>query len=282
MPTTSKTIATATTTTATQSPPPRASQSAAARAAELPTPVLQALDLCKRFGGLRAVEQVNLSVAGGEIHAVIGPNGAGKSTLIAQLAGELKPDRGVIRFDGNDITALDSARRARLGLARCFQITSVIMPMTLLENVMLAALARRGLWRRCWRSLLSDRELRAAAMQALAAAGLEAHAECLAAHVSHGQHRQLEIAMALAMQPKLLLLDEPAAGMDAAETTRLVALLGGLKRKVTMLLIEHDMRAVFALADTISVLVGGRLIATDRADNIRANPAVQRAYLGEA
>lgn len=244
------------------------------------TPVLQVIDLCKRFGGIQAVESLSLTVCAGQIHAIIGPNGAGKTTFIAQLAGELKPDRGAIRFEGNDITALNSVQRAQLGLARCFQTASVIMPMTLVENVMLAVQARRGHAFRFWKPLHSNRELHAAALHFLATVKLHTRAECLAAHVSHGQHRQLEIAMALAMQPKLLLLDEPAAGLDAEETARMVNLLNRLKGKITMLLIEHDMSAVFALADIISVLVGGRLVATDTAANLRDNAEVQRAYLG--
>lgn len=282
-------------------------------AAEATTPpILQTIGLGKSFGGIRALDDINLSLAHGRIHAVIGPNGAGKTTLIAHLAGELKPDHGRVQFAARDITTLSSARRARLGIARCFQTTNVFLPMTLLENVMLAAhqnqqvknaradthvkgfqRLRKQICRIPFAPFASDEKARVAAMRALHSVGLEARADSPAAHVSHGQHRQLEIAMALAMRPKLLLLDEPAAGLDAHETARLVELLGGLNKNrnegegegeddLTMLLIEHDMDAVFALADTISVLVGGRLIATDSPQRIRANAQVQRAYLGES
>ncbi len=243
--------------------------------------VLQTTNLVKQFGGIRAVDGVNLSVARGELHAIIGPNGAGKTTFMAQLAGELKPDHGTITFEGIDITQTDAPRRARLGLARTFQITSLIMPMTLLENTMLAVQATHRHSFRLWTLVHRDREMREAAMHALTQVGIEAHADCIAAEVSYGLHRQLEIAMALAMKPKLLLLDEPASGMGAEQSAQIVDLLEGLKRKLTIVLIEHDMDAVFSLADTVSVLVSGRMIATDSAANIRNNTEVQRAYLGE-
>lgn len=243
---------------------------------------LQTIALSKSFGGIRAVDEVNLAVASGEIHAVIGPNGAGKTTFIAQIAGQLKPDRGTIHFHGKDITALDSPRRARLGLARSFQITNVILPMTLLENVMLAVQANRGHSFQFWQAVSRDRDMRDTAMQVLESVGLAADADSIAAQTSHGQRRQLEIGMAIAMQPKFLLLDEPTSGMGREESARMVKLLSQLKGTITMLLVEHDMDAVFALADLISVLVSGRLIATDNASNIRNNEEVQRAYLGES
>lgn len=247
----------------------------------MPRIVLQTFHLSKYFGGIRALDDITFAVKLGQTHAIIGPNGAGKTTLLAQLAGQMKPDKGRIQFEGKDITKLSCPRRARLGLARSFQTSSVIMPMTLLENVMLAVQARRGHSFRFWSPLHQDRTIRAVAMQSLNSVGLEAHADSSASQVAHGQHRQLEIAIALAMQPKLLLLDEPTAGMGAEESAQLVAMLSRLKGKITILLIEHDMSAVFALADTISVLVGGQLLATDTAINIRNNAEVQRAYLGE-
>ncbi len=244
-------------------------------------PLLKVTGLHKNFGGIIATNDVNLSVQSGQIHAVIGPNGAGKTTLIAQLSGQLKPTGGRIYFEGRNITSLDSARRARAGLARSFQITSVLMPMTLLENAMLAVQGTRGHSFRFWSPVREDREMMDAAMQYLAEVGLEGQADRVAANVSHGEQRQLEVAMALAMKPKLLLLDEPMAGMGSEESSRMVGILNRLKKEKTILLIEHDMDAVFSLADTLSVLVNGHIIATDTVENIRSNRDVQRAYLGE-
>ncbi len=244
--------------------------------------LLRISGLNKHFGGIVATEDVDLEVEQGRIHAIIGPNGAGKTTLLAQLSGQLKPDSGEIEFDGQRITAYGMARRAREGLARSFQITSVLLPMTLLENVMLAVQGRSGHSFRFWAQAGKDAALREAALESLARVGLDDRAERVAANVSHGEQRQLEVAMALAMQPRLLLLDEPMAGMGKEEGARMVEILNGLKGDKTILLVEHDMDAVFSLADRLSVLVNGRIIATDTVENIRNNPEVQRAYLGDS
>jgi branched-chain amino acid transport system ATP-binding protein len=237
--------------------------------------------LCKSFGALRATDQVGLEVRQGETHAIIGPNGAGKTTLIGQLAGNLRPDAGTIRFAAEDITALAAPARSRRGLARSFQITSVYRDFSALDNVTLAVQAHAGSSFRFWRPARSDESLRAPARAILAEVGLGDRADVLAANLAHGEQRQLEIAMALATRPRLLLLDEPVAGMGLDESQRMVHLLRGLKGAVTMLLVEHDMEAVWALADRITVLVYGRVIATGRPEEIRANPEVRRAYLGE-
>ena len=243
--------------------------------------MLEIIDLEKQFGGVKAVDSVSLSIERNSIHAIIGPNGAGKTTLISQVAGELKPDRGTIRFCGRDITALRADQRAVLGLARSFQITSVIMPMTLLENVAIAIQGRSGHSFRFWQPVAEDSRLMDEAMQNLQIVGLADRADRLASEVSHGEHRQLEIAMAIAMAPSMLLLDEPMAGMGPEESAALIEVLKEIKKQKTILLIEHDMDAVFSLADRISVLVYGRIIATGTKDEIRANPEVQLAYLGE-
>ncbi len=244
--------------------------------------LLRISGLNKHFGGIVATEDVDLEIERGQIHAIIGPNGAGKTTLLAQLSGQLKPDSGEIEFGGHSITGYGMARRAREGLARSFQITSVLLPMTLLENVMLAVQGRSGHSFRFWAPAASDDELRAAALASLAQVGLDDRAERVAANVSHGEQRQLEVAMALAMRPRMLLLDEPMAGMGKEEGARMVEILNGLKGDKTILLVEHDMDAVFSLADKLSVLVNGRLIATDTVENIRGNVEVQRAYLGDS
>ncbi len=237
--------------------------------------------LTKRFGGVVASDDILLEVNSGELHAIIGPNGAGKTTLIGQLTGELPPDAGRIRFDGADITALPVYRRSALGLARSFQITSLFPDFTALDNVALAVQAHAGHSFRFWRSARSEEELRAPARAALARVGLADRAGLVVTNMSHGEHRQLEIAMALATRPRMLLLDEPMAGMGPEESARMVATLRELKRELTILLIEHDMEAVFALADRITVLVDGRVIATGEPVEIRANAEVRSAYLGE-
>ena len=244
-------------------------------------PLLKVSDLNKNFGGIVATSRLFLSVESGEVHAVIGPNGAGKTTLVSQLSGQLRPTSGRIEFEGRNITGFSTARRARAGLARSFQITSVVMPMTLLENVMLAVQGGDGHSFRFWSPVNRDGAMVDAAMRSLAEVGLDDRAQRIAGEVSHGERRQLEVAMALAMKPKLLLLDEPMAGMGPEETARMIEILGRLKGDKTILLIEHDMDAVFSLADTLSVLVNGYIIATDTVENIRANPEVQKAYLGE-
>jgi branched-chain amino acid transport system ATP-binding protein len=243
--------------------------------------LLQVGDLKKSFGALRATDGVALQVRDGETLAIIGPNGAGKTTLIGQLAGNLKPDAGSIRFAGEDITALPAPKRALRGLARSFQITSIFADFSALENVALAVQAHAGHSFRFWRAAMRDPALLAPARQTLRTVGLEARADALAANLSHGEHRQLEVAMALAGQPRLLLLDEPMAGMGIDESQRMITLLGTLKQRHAMILVEHDMDAVFRLADRIAVLVYGRIIAAGAPQEIRANPEVRQAYLGE-
>jgi branched-chain amino acid transport system ATP-binding protein len=243
--------------------------------------MLEVRGLTKSYGALRASDRIDFDVRDGETHAVIGPNGAGKTTFIGQLAGELRPDAGRIAFAGEDVTALSAPRRARKGLARSFQITSIYPEFTTLTNVALAVQAHAGHSFRFWRDAGTDRELLAPAEKILAEVGLAARAQVLAANLSHGEQRQLEVAMALATQPRLLLLDEPMAGMGVEDSQRMVAFLGTLKRSYTIVLVEHDMDAVFRLADRISVLVYGRMIATGEPEAVRANPEVRAAYLGE-
>ena len=243
--------------------------------------LLEVRGLTKSFGALRACDGIDLEIREGETHAVIGPNGAGKTTLIAQLAGELRPDEGAVRFAGEDITSLSAPQRARKGLARSFQITSIYPDFSALENAMLAVQVRSGSSFRFWGRARDERALRDAAEVALEEVGLQTRADAPAATLAHGEQRQLEIAMALAARPRLLLLDEPVAGMGAEETQRMVAFLSTLKGSKTLILVEHDMDAVFSLADRVSVLVYGRIIATGSPRDIRANPEVRRAYLGE-
>jgi len=245
-------------------------------------PLLQVKDLAKRFGGIIATDDLALEVTQGQLHAVIGPNGAGKTTLIAQLAGQLRPDAGRIDFGGRDITALPMHRRSRLGLARSFQITSLFLDFSVLDNVALAVQAHAGHSFRFWRDARGEQELRQPARAALERVGLSGRAEWPASALSHGEHRQLELAMALAGRPRMLLLDEPMAGLGPEESTRMVAMLRELKKELTILLVEHDMEAVFALADRITVLVYGRVIASGAPQDIRANAQVREAYLGEA
>jgi branched-chain amino acid transport system ATP-binding protein len=237
--------------------------------------------LTKRFGGVVASDDILLDVLAGELHAIIGPNGAGKTTLIGQLAGEIAPNSGRIHFDGRDVTALPVHSRSMLGLARSFQITSLFRDFTALDNVALAVQAHAGHSFRFWRNARSERELREPARAALARVGLAGRADTVVASMSHGEQRQLELAMALAARPRLLLLDEPMAGLGAEESARMVETLRELKRELTILLIEHDMEAVFALADRITVLVYGRVIASGAPADIRANAEVRQAYLGE-
>ena len=244
-------------------------------------PLLSVRNLQKRFGGLVATDKVDLDEVEGEVHALIGPNGAGKTTLITQLFGELSHDEGEIRLDGEDIGRLPTPQRVRRGLARTFQITHLLPDYTMLDNVALAVQAHEGHSFRFFANARRDEALRARARQHLAAAGLAARAEVRVADLSHGEQKQLEFAVALACEPRLLLLDEPMAGLGHAESEQMVAMLRALKGRVTLLLVEHDMDAVFALADRISVLVYGRVIATGTAAEIRDNPDVRIAYLGE-
>ncbi len=243
--------------------------------------LLEVRGLRKSFGALLASDNVDLEVREGETHAIIGPNGAGKTTLISQLAGNLFPDRGRVRFAGEDITALSAPARARRGFARSFQITSIYPDFTALENVMLAVQAHSGSSFRFWRPAREEESLRSPASAILEDVGLSGRRDVLAANLAHGEQRALEIATALATRPRLLLLDEPVAGMGAEETQRMIALLSSLKGGKTLILVEHDMDAVFSLADRISVLVYGRIIATGAPEEIRSNPEVRRAYLGE-
>jgi branched-chain amino acid transport system ATP-binding protein len=244
-------------------------------------PLLEVISLAKRFEGIVATDNLTLDVSAGELHAVIGPNGAGKTTLIGQLGGQVKPDSGRIHFAGNDITMLPTHRRSRLGLARSFQIASLFLDFSVLDNVALAVQARTGHSFRFWRNARSEPELRQPARAALARVGLAQRADVPASALSHGEHRLLELAIALAGQPRMLLLDEPMAGLGLDESDRMIEMLRSLKRDLTILLVEHDMEAVFALADQITVLVYGRAIATGVPEAIRANEEVRRAYLGE-
>jgi branched-chain amino acid transport system ATP-binding protein len=244
-------------------------------------PLLAVAGLTKRFGGILASDDIKLEVAQGELHAIIGPNGAGKTTLIGQLTGLLKPDSGVLRFAGHDITALPAYARSLLGLARSFQITSLFLDFSVLDNVALAVQAHAGHSFHFWQDARKETALREPARAALARVGLADRADRIASKLSHGEHRQLELAMALVGKPRMLLLDEPMAGLGADESVRMVALLRELKREYTILLIEHDMEVVFALADRISVLVYGRVIASGSPAEIRANREVRDAYLGE-
>jgi branched-chain amino acid transport system ATP-binding protein len=244
-------------------------------------PLLQIEALTKRFGGVVASDAISLDVPRGELHAIIGPNGAGKTTLIGQLTGELAPNAGHIRFDGADITAMPIYRRSQLGLARSFQITSLFVDFSTLDNVALAVQAHAGHSFRFWRNARREPELREPARAALERVGLAGRADVPVANLSHGEHRQLEIAMALATRPRMLLLDEPMAGMGPEESARMVRTLRELKQELTILLIEHDMEAVFALADRITVLVYGRVIASGTPETIRQNAEVREAYLGE-
>jgi branched-chain amino acid transport system ATP-binding protein len=244
-------------------------------------PLLKVDNLAKRFGGIVATDDLSLSVAPGELHAIIGPNGAGKTTLISQLSGQLTPDSGRIQFADSDITAMPMYRRSALGLARSFQITSLFLDLSVLDNVALAVQAHAGHSFHFWRDARKEPELREPARAALERAGLGTRADRPASLLSHGEHRQLELAMALAGSPRMLLLDEPMAGLGPEESARMVAMLRSLKGEMTILLVEHDMEAVFALADCITVLVYGRAIASGAPAEIRANAAVREAYLGE-
>jgi branched-chain amino acid transport system ATP-binding protein len=243
--------------------------------------LLQIENLTKRFGGVVASDAITLDVPRGEFHAVIGPNGAGKTTLVGLLAGEIAPQAGTIRFDGGDVTALATHRRSKLGLARSFQITSLFNDFTALDNVALAVQAHNGHSFRFWKDARRDDALREPANAALARVGLAPRAGMRVDTLSHGEHRQLEIAMALATRPRLLLLDEPMAGMGPEESARMVNMLRALKGSITILLIEHDMETVFALADRITVLVYGRVIASGDPALIKADAAVREAYLGD-
>ncbi|MBN9471615.1 MAG: ABC transporter ATP-binding protein [Bosea sp.] len=244
-------------------------------------PVLTLESVRKSFGALKVTDDVSLSVAPGELHALIGPNGAGKTTLVHQISGMLKPDSGAIRFRGEDISALTPEKRARRGLARTFQITSTIASLSVLENVALGVQAKVAHPLSLFRNAARDAALNRPALAALEAVGLADRAEVPAGRLSHGEKRALELAMALALEPAAILLDEPLAGVGREEGERLIELLSSLKGRYAMLLVEHDMAAVFALADKVSVLVYGRVIASGEPAAVRADPAVREAYLGE-
>ncbi|QIK40595.1 ABC transporter ATP-binding protein [Pontivivens nitratireducens] len=242
-------------------------------------PVLELRDVCKSFGALKASDHVSLDLRAGEIHALIGPNGAGKSTLIAQIAGSLAPDSGSIHFDGQDVTHLGASARARLGLARSFQISAVVPGFTVAQNILLAVQARAGRSYTMWRKaddMASDQVARWADM-----VGLSDRLGAAASDIAHGERRRLEIAMALAMRPKAFVLDEPMAGMGTEGVSAMTSLLDPLRLQAPILLVEHDMQAVFALADRVSVLVYGRIIATGTVAQIRRDPLVRQAYLGD-
>jgi branched-chain amino acid transport system ATP-binding protein len=244
-------------------------------------PLLCVEGLVRRFGGIVATDNVSLDVARGELHAIIGPNGAGKTTLISQLTGQLLPHAGTIRLAGADITRVPAYRRSALGLARSFQITSLLLDFTALDNVALAAQAHNGHSFYFWSDARNESQLRGAALAALVRVGLGNRADTLVSKLSHGEQRELELAVALATKPQVLLLDEPMAGLGITESARMVKLLQELRREVTIVLVEHDMDAVFALADRITVLVYGRVIASGAPAAIRNNEEVRRAYLGE-
>ncbi len=240
--------------------------------------------LAKHFGGIRATDGVTLDVRAGELHGLIGPNGAGKTTLIHLVSGALPADEGTVRFDGADVTRLTMHERAGRGLVRSYQITSIFPHLTALENLRLAVQSRTRDWGssfRLWRPAARDAAMTDEASALLAEVGLYDRAATPAADLAHGEQRCLELGMALATKPRLLLLDEPLAGMGHDESERMAALVAGLKGRVTVLLVEHDMDIVFRLADRISVLVAGRIVASGAPDVIRDNPEVRRAYLGD-
>ena len=243
--------------------------------------LLEVRGLTKRFGGVCASDGASLDVAHGELHALIGPNGAGKTTLIQQIAGALAPDAGSIVLAGQDITRLPMHERVHRGLARSYQVTNLFARLSVLDNLALAVQARSGSSLRFWRPARSEAARYEEAARVAARVGLEARLAVSAAALAHGEQRQLELGLALATRPRLLLLDEPMAGMGPEESERMVALIGSLRGEYTVLLVEHDMDAVFRLATRISTLVAGRVIACDTPGAIRVHPEVRRAYLGE-
>lgn len=244
-------------------------------------PVLQAFGIQKKFGALQASKDISLDLRSGEIHAIIGPNGAGKSTLIAQICGTLSPDAGSVQLMGNDVTGLSARDRARAGLGRTFQISQLAMEDTVLQNVMLGAIGAAGRPWQFWRAALKNSDHRARAELALARVGLQNDARKRTGELSHGQRRQLEVAVALTLDPCALVMDEPMAGMGTEGSLRLTRFLDELRGQAPILLVEHDMDAVFALADRVSVLVYGEIIATGAVEEIRNDAVVRDAYLGE-
>jgi len=247
----------------------------------LTNPVLDIVGLRKNFGAVCVSDNISLQVHAGEVHALIGPNGAGKTSLIDQISGLLSPDAGRILFQGADVGALAMHQRARLGLVRSFQITCILPGFSVLENVALAVQSRMGSSLRFFGRVSGETALNREAVRALRSVGLESRDDSLASHLSHGEQRQLELAVALALEPQLLVLDEPLAGMGRTESGQMLDLLRRLKRRFAVLLVEHDMDAVFSLADRVSVMVYGRVLATGDAASIRADPEVRAAYLGD-
>ena len=243
--------------------------------------MLELRNLQKRFGGVVATAGVTLEVKAGEVHALIGPNGAGKTTLIAQICGSLSPDAGAIVFEGREVTHVAQHVRVKSGLARSYQITSIFKRHTVLDNLALAVQARTGTTFSFWRPLAAEREVFQDAEAIAAEVGLASRLQALAGNLAHGEQRALEVGLALATRPRLLLLDEPMAGMGPEESQRMIELIARVREKVTVLLVEHDMDAVFRLADRISVLVDGRVLATDQPERIRVNEDVKKAYLGD-
>ncbi len=245
-------------------------------------PILRASALCKRFGGLAAVTDVSVDLHVGQVHAVIGTNGAGKSTLTNLLSGDLPPTSGSIQYAGRELAGLPSHRISRLGIGRSYQKTNIFLPFTVFENVRLAAQSRRPRFWQIWRDATGYADVNAAATRAIAAAGLADQTHTIAATLSHGEQRQLEIAMCLATEPKVLLLDEPLAGMGALESEAIVALIDRLRADHAIMLIEHDMDAVFAVADHLTVMVNGTVVESGPPARVRASPVVQAAYLGDS
>lgn len=243
--------------------------------------ILATQGISKSFGALKASDDVSIDLRAGEIHAIIGPNGAGKSTLIKQICGGLKPDTGTVKLLGQDVTDLSTELRARAGLGRTFQISALAMEDTVLQNAVLGALGGQGNPWRFFKPVLKDKDLLDTAMEALERVGLQDHAKTRTAELSHGQRRQLEVAVALTLKPKAFVMDEPMAGLGTEGSKRLTEFLGDLRHQAPILLVEHDMDAVFALADRISVLVYGKVIATGTVEEIRANKDVRDAYLGD-
>ena len=244
-------------------------------------PLLRVVKLVRQFGGIIATDHVSLDVVHGELHAIIGPNGAGKTTLISQLTGHLRPHAGTVHLAGRDITDVPVYRRSSLGLARSFQITSLLSDFTAIDNVALAAQAHDGHSFSFWGNARKEGDLRNTALTALERVGLSSRADVLVSKLSHGEQRELELAVALVTKPQLLLLDEPMAGLGITESARMLKLLQEVRRKVSIVLVEHDMDTVFALADRISVLVSGRIVASGSPAEIRQNEEVERAYLGD-
>ncbi|MCH8618885.1 ABC transporter ATP-binding protein [Undibacterium sp. TS12] len=243
--------------------------------------VLQLHGLVKRYGGLLATNELSLEIEEGEIHAIIGPNGAGKTTLIHQISGAVVPNQGKIIFNDRDVTILSMHERAKLGLCRSYQITNIFQSYTVIDNLSLALQASKTSSMRFWRPAIQEKTLFAEARQLAKEIGLEHQAQTLACALAHGEQRQLELGLALACKPQLLLLDEPMAGTGHEESAKMIELIQALRGKASVILIEHDMDAVFKLADRISVLVAGRIIATGTADFIRQHPEVKKAYLGD-